>query len=98
MKWYWTWSGRCFGYRNGDNLFTADGEHVGYFVDESIYACGDGRYLGELKNGRLITNKSRKSHKKYPKAKMVGGSYASYANYVGFVMYAGYEDFMEDSK
>ncbi len=96
MTWFWTWSGKCFGYRSGDNLFTTSGNNVGYFVDEEVYACDDGRYLGEIKNDKfLITNQSKKHNQHSPRAQVVGGSYAKYVDYVGYVMYAGYEDFPE---
>jgi len=61
MEWFWTWGGRCFGYRDVDDLWTYDGRHVGSFRDNEVYAC-DSRYLGEIMSGnRLITNKSKKS-------------------------------------
>ena len=94
MEWFWTWGGRCFGYRGGDNLWTYDGKHVGRFRDDEIYAS-DGRYLGEIMSrNRLITNKSKKSWRRSsftPYAKRAG--YAKYADYAGYAMYAGYEDF-----
>lgn len=99
MTWLWTWSGKSFGYRNGDNLFTSGGEHIGYFVDDEVYACSDGRYLGELRNVKyLITNQSKKHFHHTPRAQVVGGSYAGYADYAGYAMYAGYEDFLELDK
>ena len=94
MEWLFTWGGKCFGYREGDELWTHDGRHVGRFYGEEIYGP-DGRYLGEIMNdSRLITNKGKKPWRQ--------GSFASYCNrvgyvkcvdYVGNVMYAGYEDF-----
>jgi len=95
MNWYWTWGGRCFGYRNGDNLFTSNGTNIGYFNGEEVYACTDGKYLGELKNGKLITNQSKKHKRLSPRVQVVGGSYASYVDHVGYVMYSGHEDFPE---
>lgn len=94
MKWLFTWGGRCFGYREGDDLWTYDGRHVGRFYNEDVYGP-DGGYLGEIMNeNRLITNKSKKiwrqgSFTHY--CKRVG--YVKYVDYVGNVMYAGYEDF-----
>ncbi|MFC1984322.1 hypothetical protein ACFLVO_04870 [Chloroflexota bacterium] len=38
MEWFWTWGGRYFGYRDGDNLWTYDGKHIGHFRDDEIYA------------------------------------------------------------
>lgn len=55
MEWFWTWGGECFGYRNGDSLFTYFGREAGRFDGEEIYGR-DGRYLGEIRNNnRLIT-------------------------------------------
>ena len=94
MEWLWTWGGKSFGYREGDDLWTHDGRHVGRFHGADIFAS-DGRYLGELKSGnRLITNIGKKHHRGYsfsPWGKRVG--YVPYVNYVGYVMYVGYEDF-----
>lgn len=96
MNWYWTWSGKSFGYRSGDDLFSVNGTHVGYFVGDEVYACSDGRYLGEVRNDKfLITNKSKKNHRHNSKARLVGTSYVGYADYSGYAMYAGYEDFPE---
>ncbi len=95
MNWFWTWSGKSFGYRNGDNLFTASGHHVGYFDGDEIYACSDGLYLGEVKNNRLITNLQKSNRRKSSRATIAGSSYVDHVDYVGNVMYAGYEDFPE---
>jgi hypothetical protein len=96
MKWYWTWSGKCFGYRDGDDLRTYEGYHVGKFYGDEAYGS-DGRYLGEVMNDQfLITCKSKKGWRKSgftPYAKYAG--YAKYANYAAFAMYAGHEDFPE---
>jgi hypothetical protein len=61
MQWLWTWGGKCFGYRVGNELWTYDGRHVGRFCEDEVYGR-DGRYLGEvMSDDRLITNLSRKS-------------------------------------
>lgn len=60
MEWLHTWSGRSFGYRDGDDLRTHDGRHVGKFQGDEIFDK-NGKYLGELCDGRLITSKSKKS-------------------------------------
>jgi len=31
MQWLWTWGGASFGYKDGDDLWTHDGRHVGRF-------------------------------------------------------------------
>ncbi|MFA6055588.1 MAG: hypothetical protein WC769_09455 [Thermodesulfovibrionales bacterium] len=93
MEWLWTWKGKSFGYRNGDELRTRDGRHVGRFIDDEIYAP-DGRYLGEVIDGRLITHESKKSRRKAsftPKSTLIGQ--VGRIGYVGNVMLAGYEEF-----
>lgn len=93
MEWFWTWGGECFGYRNGDSLFTYFGREAGRFDGEEIYGR-DGRYLGEIRNNnRLITKVSRKNRVRGSFAPRTGGGYVRYVNYVGYVMYVGYEDF-----
>ena len=32
MDWFWNWGGECFGYREGDSLFTYFGKEVGRMV------------------------------------------------------------------
>ena len=98
MKWLWTWGGKCYGYQDGDRLFRADGENVGYFVGNEIYSCNSGRYIGELKNSRLITNKSKKSKRRGSVVQQVGITAVTPCDYVGYVMYVGYEDFVEGKK
>lgn len=94
MKWLWTWSGRFFGYRDGDNLWTHDGQHIGQFYENEIYNQ-NGKYLGEIINeNRLITNLNKKNYTKsgfLPYVNRVG--YVKFVDYIGYVMYAGYEDF-----
>jgi hypothetical protein len=96
MEWLWTWGGRCFGYRHGDDLWTHDGRHVGRFHRDEVYGP-DGRYLGELMNGeRLIMCRSKAGWRQGAfslYSRRVG--FAKYVNYVGYVMYAGYQDFPE---
>jgi hypothetical protein len=54
MDWFWNWGGECFGYRDGDNLFTYFGREVGRFDGEEIYGS-NGRYLGEvMSDNRLM--------------------------------------------
>ena len=85
--------GEFFGYRDGDDLWTHDGRHVGKFYGDEV-CSPDGQYLGEIKNDRLITCLSKKSLRRagfMPYANRIG--IVPYVKYVGYVMYAGYEDF-----
>lgn len=94
MEWLWTWGGKCFGYKDDNgNLWTYSGYHVGRFEGDFIYGR-DGKYLGELIEGRLISNNCRKNLRSSSFSaygKVCG--YAKFANYVGYVMYSGCQDF-----
>lgn len=92
MEWLWTWGGKCFGYRDEDDLFTYGGKQVGRFYDDEVYGA-DGRYLGEVRSGRLITNLAKKSWRKSGFSPRHRGGYAKYADYAGYATYAGHQDF-----
>jgi hypothetical protein len=98
MEWLWTRVGMIFGYRDGGNLWTHDGKHVGKFYEDEV--CGeDGAYLGEIRNGRLITRTMKRSRHKSPftpRGDRVG--YVNRVDYVGYVMLAGFEDFPNPSR
>lgn len=53
----------------------------------------DGRYLGELRNGKLVTKSdgSARGNGFMPSADVVG--HVPYVNHVGTVMIVGYDDF-----
>jgi hypothetical protein len=42
----------CFGYRDGDNLWTHDGRHAGRFVRNEVYDR-NGAYLGEIMSSNM---------------------------------------------
>lgn len=88
----WTWGGTYFGRRDGDSLFTLHGVEAGRFRGEEIYGA-DGCYIGELKNGKLITKTSKSSKRRAtfnPKQRI---GHVGHVGHVGTVMYAGYEEF-----
>jgi hypothetical protein len=60
MDWFWNWGGECFGYRDGDSLFSYFGKEVGRFDGEEIYGS-NGRYLGEVMSG-VSSDFQRESH------------------------------------
>jgi len=49
----WTWGGDYFGFRDGVNLWTYDGRHVGRFRRDEVFRK-DGSYMGDLMHGRLV--------------------------------------------
>lgn len=53
-RWLWTASGRFFGYREDDQLWSRCGRHVGRFDAGDVFAP-DGAYLGELHRERLVS-------------------------------------------
>ncbi len=50
----WTWSGEYFGFREGTELWTFEGCHVGRFRRGYDIYRPDGLYMGEVIDGRLI--------------------------------------------
>ena len=85
---------RIFGCRNGDDLWTHDGRHIGHFHGDEVYDR-QGHYLGEIMgDNRLITHQSKKGSRRAsfsPQMSRVGR--VPYVSYVGYVMYVGHEDF-----
>jgi hypothetical protein len=55
MNWFWTWGGKCFGYRVDHRLFAYFGLQVGRFDGDEVYAA-DGCYLGEIMNENRPTD------------------------------------------
>src|SRR5277367_5010314 len=45
--------------RDGDELWTYDGRHVGHFHGHQVFAS-DGRYLGELRGDDRLITRTRK--------------------------------------
>jgi hypothetical protein len=93
MIWLWTWGGRCFGYRDADDLWTYDGRHVSRFAGNSVFDS-NGQYVGEVSSERLIARLDRKG--------LMGPSFApsgsrpanaKFTDDAGFAMLTGYEDF-----
>ncbi|UTM01091.1 hypothetical protein MID00_16570 [Alcaligenes sp. NLF5-7] len=94
MSWLWTWKGKSFGYRRGNELRLQNGMHIGTFIGDEIYGI-DGKYLGEVRNeSRLIVRKASKG-KSGPKVsrKMKLVAQVGRVNMIGLVGLVGYEDF-----
>jgi hypothetical protein len=87
-----TWSGEYYGRREGDHLIHRSGRCTGIFVGDEIYDA-DGRYLGEVRNGRLIRDDGKAS-KTGPKAPRIEqGALAGLAGLGGLDMPTGHSDF-----
>jgi sporulation protein YlmC with PRC-barrel domain len=93
MEWLWTWGGESFGYRDAEGLWTHHSRHVGRFLGHEVFGP-DGRYLGEVRNGRLIVNSGKRSRRTSTfSRKLTRIGYVNRVNYVGYVMLVGHEDF-----
>jgi len=93
MQHLWTWRGRYFGYRDGNDLWTYRGKHVGHFHGNEVYGP-DGAYLGEIRGDRLISFRNKRMRR--------AGRFMPYGrrmrliklvDYVGYAMLARAEDF-----
>lgn len=95
MERLYTWSGRSFGYRLGEYLWTYTGKNVGKFYADDVYGS-NGRYLGELRGGKLITRLSKKSRRKSSfMPRMNRMARMKTLNRLGSLLPSGYEDFPE---
>jgi hypothetical protein len=94
MEHLWTWSGRYFGYRNGNNLWTCEGKHVGEFRVVNVFGR-DGRYMGEVPKGdtRLITNLRKRGRKWLPFTPGLPREPVGNVSRPAYEMLDGYEDF-----
>ena len=94
--WLWTWSGKCFGYREGDDLFTLEGLQVGRFAGREVYGW-DGRYLGEIGPGEdamaLVTNLYKRSRTQDGFRPVLVEARTARAAQPARPLYAGHEDF-----
>ena len=52
----WTWSGEYFGFREGAELWTYDGRHVGRFRRDAEIFRPEGLYMGVVMEGRLVVD------------------------------------------
>lgn len=92
-RWMWLWSGKCFGYRSRNALFTFHGLHIGSFHGKVIFAA-DGAYLGEVfHEKRLITKVSHKCLLHDGFAPSTGNSEDSRVALPPLTIPRGYEDF-----
>jgi hypothetical protein len=54
-------SGKFAGWRNGNTLYNANGNNVGYFSEDVAYSL-NGNYIGEMYNKDRIGKRSTASH------------------------------------
>lgn len=94
------WSGRFFGWIDDDGLFTQEGRHVGQLYRGIIYS-ENGYYLGELREGRLITLTARKdTHRWYgffPNPALVRSADNVASDAAALPLPDGFEDFPDFS-
>ena len=79
--------------RDGDDLWTHDGRHVGRFDDSEVYGPS-GLYLGEQREDRLLTKtkmKGSRGHTFSPRMNRMGR--IRRMNRMARMMRMGYEDF-----
>jgi hypothetical protein len=89
----WTWNGKYFGYRDGDELWTHDGRLAGRFYRDEIYGAA-GRYLGEVRDiDRLITNLAKKGKSQGPFSIHRRRAQPPREPHNGRAILDGYEDF-----
>jgi hypothetical protein len=93
----YTWSGAYFGLRVKDGLFTSDGTEVGRFQGDEIYDH-DGRYLGELKEGRLVTHQAKKSKCWVPFTPSRRRPHTPQVDLRPKVLYTGFEHFPDPQR
>jgi len=93
LEYLWTWGGAFFGYRQDANLWSYMGRHVGYMTGHTVFGL-DGHYLGEIVNGRLLVNDTRKTLWSAPLAQLPKyPAFAKLTDLEGHGVYSGFEDF-----
>jgi len=93
LEYVWTWGGTFFGYLQDDNLRSYTGRHVGYITGHTVFGL-NGHYLGEIVNGRLLVNDTRKTLWAVPLPQLPKhAALPKLADLEGYGVYRGYEDF-----
>jgi hypothetical protein len=92
--WLWTCSGKFFGYRLDDALFTYDGCHAGQFAEGDEIYDRYGGYIGEIRRvNRLVTNLSKRDWSRTPFSPHAGVRYRRSSDLESIQVMAGFEDF-----
>lgn len=90
----WTWSGEYFGFREGAELWTYDGRHVGRFRRDAEVFRPDGLYMGVVMEGRLVVDwhrTARRASSFTPSESRTG--HRRFADRSPFDMQIGFKDF-----
>jgi hypothetical protein len=94
VTWLWTCSGKFFGYRLGDALFTYKGHQAGQFGEGDEIYNSAGQYIGEIRMfNRLVTNVSKRAWCRNPFLSHVGASFRRTADLERVQIRPGFEDF-----
>jgi hypothetical protein len=88
----YTWGGVHFGRRVKSRLVTRDGVEIGQFYGDEVFGAS-GVYLGELKDGRLITHSAKTSKRWAGFKPRLHKSCAEQEAQMACATYAGYEEF-----
>jgi len=90
----WTWSGRYFGYLDGEDLWARDGRHIGRCRGDAIFDP-DGSYLGEIAfNNRLRVARADRLFRIDPFPRMDNRApLIPLMDRMPYTLIGGYEDF-----
>jgi hypothetical protein len=88
----YTWSGVHFGHRVKNVLLSFEGIEAGQFFGNEIYSASGG-YLGELKDGRLVTHQAKRSKQWATFRPQRRKARPAQESVEAKPLYAGYEDF-----
>ncbi|MCZ6538549.1 MAG: response regulator [Chloroflexi bacterium] len=90
----WTWGGEYFGFRDGENLWTNEGRHVGRVRRNDEVFRPNGAYMGDLIQGRLIVDwrKTARRASSFTPSDDRGG-HTGFANREPLDMLIGFKDF-----
>jgi hypothetical protein len=95
FEWLWTWSGKHFGYRNEDALYSYKGRQIGRFTEGDEIYGHEGNYLGEVRTaGRLITNLSKSKWRRPRYLPMVGRGFEQKTDTSAKNLPDGFTDFL----
>ncbi len=94
----WTWAGEYFGFRDGQNLWTLKGRHVGRFRRDEVFRS-NGLYVGDLVQGRLVVDwhKTARRASSFTPSEDRGGC-KRYSDREPFDMMIGFKDFPDSDQ